>query len=79
MADEQTARLYVRDLGVLVAEMARRAKTDRDEAGPEDGYASGRLIALHEVVSLMQQQAEAFGLAVGDVGLAGIDPERDLL
>lgn len=36
-------------------------------------------MAWHEIVSLMQQQAGAFGLTNEDVGLAGIDPERDLL
>lgn len=78
MADERTARLYLQDLGLLVAEQARRARADRD-ADPKDSFASGRLMAMHEIVSLMQQQAEAFGLAVEDVGLGGIDPERDLL
>ena len=32
-----------------------------------------------EVVSLMQQQADAFGLPHSDLGLEGIDPENDLL
>ena len=78
MTDERTADLYLRDLGILVAEQARQARADRD-ADPKDSFALGRLTGWHEIVSLMQQQAEAFGLAVEDVGLGGIDPERDLL
>ena len=78
MSEERTASLYLKDLGALVAEHALRAKADRD-ADPGDAFASGRLMALHEVVSLMQQQAVAFGLAVEDIGLVGLDPERDLI
>ena len=37
------------------------------------------LMAFHEVVSLMQQQAASFGLDLADVALDDIDPERDLL
>jgi len=36
-------------------------------------------MAMHEVISLMQQQANAFGLDVKDIGLDGISPERDLV
>lgn len=54
-----TARLYLRDLGELVKELARATKGESEEttAGEDRAYALGRLMALHEVVSLMQQQA----------------------
>lgn len=71
---------YLRDLGALLKEKALEARRERDGASAEDRpYALGRLTAFHEVVSLMQQQAEAFGLDLEDVGLADVVPERDLL
>jgi hypothetical protein len=73
--------LYLRDLGVLLKEMALKAKAEADasEDTEDRAYAQGRLMALHEVVSLMQQQATAFELDLSDLGLDGIEPERDLL
>lgn len=81
MNDVDTAALYLRDLGDLVKELARAAKAERDEslAGEDRAYAQGRLMALHEVVSLMQQQADAFGLSYEDLRLGDVDAERDLL
>lgn len=39
----------------------------------------GRLMAYHEVISLMQQQARAFGVPLENLNLNDIDPERGLL
>ena len=36
-------------------------------------------MGLYEAVSLLVQQADAFGMNRDEVGLAGIDPQRDLL
>jgi hypothetical protein len=48
---------------------------------PEDerAFALGRLMAFHEVISLMQQQAQAFGITLEEIGLDDIQPEKDLL
>lgn len=74
-------KAYVRDLSFLIKEMAfeakRTADTSQSESSPE--FYSGRLMAFHEIVSLMQQQAEAFGITLDEIGLAGIDPEKMLL
>ena len=35
-------------------------------------------MAYLEIVSLMQQQAGAFGIPLSDLALDGVDPERDL-
>lgn len=72
--------LYLQDLGRLLRDVALRTKKEADSAsGADREFALGRLMAMHEVISLMQQQADAFGLAIADVGLDGINPERDLL
>lgn len=72
--------LYLKDLGMLLKEKARAAKAMRTSAAPDEAaYSLGRLMAYHEVISLMQQQALAFGLKPRDLDLEDIDPERDLL
>jgi hypothetical protein len=75
------AENFLRDLGGLLKEIAREAKVAKETSlSPEErSYAVGRLMALHEIVSLMQHQAVAFGLQPDDIGLADIDPERELI
>jgi hypothetical protein len=74
------AALYLRDLGPLIKELALRARAERDAAtGDDRPFAEGRLLALHEVVSLMQQQADAFQLERASLGLDDVEPERDLI
>jgi hypothetical protein len=72
--------LYVRDLCTLLKEKAMEAKAE-SRAAPADQreFALGRLMAFHEVISLMQQQAQAFGIELDALGLDEIDPERDLV
>ena len=39
----------------------------------------GHVLGLHRMVSLMQQQALAFGLDLKDMQLEDVEPERDLV
>lgn len=72
--------LYVRDLCTLLKEKAMEAKAESQAAsGTQREFALGRLMAFHEVISLMQQQAQAFGIALEVLGLEDIEPERDLI
>jgi hypothetical protein len=71
---------YLQDLGMLLKEMARAARRDRDAATAEDRqFATGRLMGWHEVISMMQQQARAFAIDLQDINLHDIDPEKELL
>jgi hypothetical protein len=80
MMSASAEALYLRDLGVLIKEMALRAKRNAVSVSDADrSFALGRLMGMHEVISLMQQQADAFGIAVDEIGLDGIVPERDLV
>jgi len=76
-----TTANYLLDLGTLLKEAARKAKTEARAAAGTDGhgFALGRASAYHEVISLMQQQAAAFQLPLRVLSLADIDPDRDLL
>lgn len=72
---------YVYDLGSLLKEKAKEAKKEKDAATntAEADFKLGYLMAMHEVVSLMKQQADAFGIEQESLGLEDIDPELHLL
>lgn len=65
---------YLADLGKNIKDKANEAKnSDNSE------YDLGYKMALYEVISLMVQQAEVFDINLEDIGLEGVDPERDYL
>jgi len=73
---------YLRDLGEIVKTRALETKEER--AREREGSATyefqcGRLIAFNEVVSILQQQAEGFGISLKELNLDDIDPDRDLV
>ena len=74
------AALYLRDLGALVKEKALDAQRAKEVAEGDDEYdvQLGRLMALQEIVSLMQEQAASFEIPLEQLGLDDIDPYDDL-
>ena len=44
-----------------------------------DDYNQGRLMAYHSIVSLLKHQAFVLNMDEKEIGLADIEPERDLL
>ena len=62
-------------------ELRRQAEAARAEARarPEDAFAQGQAHAFCSVLSLMQQQAQSFGLPLGELEPDGLDAECDLL
>ncbi|ABK49614.1 hypothetical protein Shewana3_3391 [Shewanella sp. ANA-3] len=74
---DQTAKNYLLDLGNILSEYAVEAKVDALAKSETQGhdFAQGYLMGLHRVITLMQQQAEAFSLSLADVGLAKIDED----
>ena len=75
--DDMTASNYLKDLGQLIKEKAVEAK--KNSQASRDPYNIGFLMAFHEVISLMQSQAVAFGLPLDKIGLSDINSEMDLL
>ncbi len=73
-----TFKYYLYDLGFLVKNMAIEAKADKDRFLKDD-YRLGYLMALHDVVSLMKEQAIAFEIDEDLLSLKGINPDSDLL
>lgn len=76
MNDSEKIQFYLYDLGTLLKEKAKEAK---QAASHEDAFSRGRLLAFYEVISLMEQQADAFQLDLELLGLEGMDAEQDLL
>jgi hypothetical protein len=78
--EDQTFKNYLHDLGTLVKEHAREAKEQKTSSKGKSSqdYKSGYLMAWYEVVSLMQQQAEAFGIPFESLDLHDINPDKDL-
>jgi hypothetical protein len=88
MPSEQVHALYLRDLGYLLRERAeeaaRESRSIRAERAPhertvEDQFTVGRSQAYNEVIDLMQNQAEAFGISLADLALEDLDVYRDLI
>lgn len=79
--DIDSFRNYILQISSLLKENARRAKLDADRSDEADSVAfdSGFLMAYHEVISIMKNQAPFFDLKPKDIGLEDINPERDLL
>jgi len=72
---------YLFDLGLLIKERALEVRRHRDKLAvdsPDRHFQSGRVIAYNEIISLMQQQAEGFGISLSDLRLDDIEPDRDL-
>ena len=76
--DMEVYKNYLHDLGVLIKEMAFEAKVDATQKQTEE-FAIGYMSAFCRVVSLMQQQAEAFDIPLEKIGLDEIDPYTDLV
>lgn len=75
-----TIALYLQDLGVVLKEKALSARLESQRAVDRDrAFSLGYLMAFHEVISIMQQQALAFGLDLQDISLDDINPEHDLV
>jgi hypothetical protein len=68
---------YLRDLAPLILEQAKAVNQDGREK--EDLFEKGRQMAFYEVLSLMREQAAAFGIDDRAIGLEGVDLEREFL
>ncbi len=77
---------YIRDIGVLLRDLAleARARELRDKTMTEvdpasEAFDQGKVMAFYECITLMLHEAEIFGLSQDEIGLAGFDPDRELL
>ena len=83
MTEEQRNVLadYLLDLGAAVKQRAYEAREEK-RAATETGdtaYQIGRLMAFNEVVTIMQLQADAFGIPRTALSLEDVEPDKDLI
>lgn len=79
--DEKSLRHYIREISCLLKDYARQAKIDADhpKEGDSADFNDGFLMAYHQVIAVMKNQAPFFDLTQEDIGLADIEPEKDLV
>ncbi len=77
MLHDQTAQNYLLDLGQLLTEYSVEAKRTwlAAKGSEREAFEAGYLMGLHRVITLMQQQADSFGLEPKDVGLSQIEEQ----
>lgn len=68
---------YLKDSIPLLVEQA--LETKREQSSSNSDFDNGKLMAYYEVITLLQQQAVAFGVPLSDIGLDKISPDNDLL
>lgn len=74
--------LYLFDLGPIIKERSFRAKIDRDASprpSAEYDFNAGRVLGFNEIISILQDQARAFGIPLEDLRIQDIDPDKDLV
>lgn len=71
----ETYRNYLLDLVTITKEHAREAIRDHRAAkgSQDEDFQSGYVMGFHRLVTLMQQQAQAFGIPLEDLELHDID------
>jgi hypothetical protein len=80
MSEDMKYRNYLFDVGLLIKEKALEIKRkSSDDEGETRVFYRGQLFAYAEVISLMQQEADAFGIGLGELRLDDIEPEGDLI
>ena len=81
MKDTEKLRNYRLDVGQLIKESAQRALEEREKhrGQPAQEFYDGYVLGFHRIVSLMQQEALAFGIDLKALHLDGIEPDRDLV
>jgi hypothetical protein len=79
--DANSLEHYIREISCLLKDYARQAKMDADN--PKDGdsvdFNAGFLMAYHQVIAVMKNQAPFFDLTQEEINLADIEPEKDLI
>jgi predicted ATP-dependent protease len=67
---------YLADLGTLITEFATEAiqknKSSVNLADAEKAFNTGYMMAFHRIVTLMQDQAENFGIEKSEINIGSV-------
>ena len=79
--NEKDLKYYIREINCLIKDYARQAKIEADhpKEGDSADFNAGFLMAYHQVIATMKNQAPFFDLTQEELNLADIEPERDLI
>jgi hypothetical protein len=77
MMDKNKYKLYLIDLVSILKEEAFKAK--EKSVIDSSNFDEGRLMAYYEFISLLKQQANAFGIDLEDINLKDFDEYKALL
>jgi hypothetical protein len=75
--NDATYENYAHDLRTLIRELALDARQAAKDRGSD--FSVGYVAGFHRVVSLMQQQAMAFGIPLEKLALDNLDPDAELV
>jgi len=70
-------KLFLQDCVNELVAKALTAKAEKESTKSE--YDLGKLLAFHDVITTLQQQALAFDIPLDEIGLNDINPDADLL
>ncbi len=72
---------YLKDLIYLLKENALEAVGNTKKLAKKEDleFSQGYSTAYYEVISLLQNQAQAFNIPLEELGLDDINPDKDLL
>ena len=72
---------YLTDLCIIIKENAIKAKKESElsKNTKNKDYSLGYLMAYHEIVSLIQQQAKVFQIPLNKIKMENINPEKEIL
>ncbi len=74
---ESKYKYFLQDFCKIMHSKALEAK---DEClKNNDDYNKGRLIVYHDLITTLQQQADAFGIDHSEINIDNIVPDKDLL
>ena len=79
--NKESLENYIQEISGLLKDYARQAKVDatQPKEGDSNDFNIGYLMAYHEVIAVMKNQAPFFDLTQDEINLADIEPDRDLL
>jgi hypothetical protein len=77
MIMSDTLKYYLQDCMKELAERARAAKAEADLT--KDSFDIGRVSGYCAILSYLRNQALGFGIPYEEIGLDGIDPDKELM
>jgi hypothetical protein len=73
MKNDNSELFFIKDLVCIIKEMLQETKKSQDNQ-----FETGRHFAFYEILSLIEQQAIAFGYDKNDIGMDSFNPDNNI-